>query len=331
MIERAGSGCTTVSSGGKGSSIVPQPSSTTSVRVLSNRPSGFDTAPRPVRTSARVAMARGYWTNRQLSSKYVPQSVTGQGSSAALARHSSQVARHFLSHRLGQAIHPPQHRKPTRPKSRDREGCDAADHDRTHGAPPLRGQAGFEVAELVRRTDEHGAHGAHAPADVVGRLELYEQMTHVDAHHVGRTENDEREQRKHEARADAEDDRRDTEHSDAAEHPRADVSRHWPYGERDRAEPRADTGRGAQQAEAARSDGQDVARIDGEQCDRTSEEHCEQIERNRAEHDRLRTNESQTGQERPQFGWLACAGRLARASAHTNHQQGGYDRERKHA
>src|SRR5690606_42089036 len=36
--------------------------------------------------------------------------------------------------------------------------------------------------------------------------------------------------------ADAEDDRRDTEHSDAAEHPRADVSRHWPYGERDRSE-----------------------------------------------------------------------------------------------
>src|SRR4029453_12870661 len=57
MIERAGSGCTIVASGGSSSSRLPQPSSTASARVDSKRPSGFDTpppAPRPVGTVGRV-------------------------------------------------------------------------------------------------------------------------------------------------------------------------------------------------------------------------------------------------------------------------------------
>src|SRR5574337_1768614 len=47
MMERAGSGVTTVSSGGGGSSI-SQPSSKFSRRRVSNRPSGLETAPRPL-------------------------------------------------------------------------------------------------------------------------------------------------------------------------------------------------------------------------------------------------------------------------------------------
>src|SRR6476646_5896204 len=54
MIERAGSGCTMVASGGNSSSRLPQPSSTASERVDSKRPSGFETAPRPVRALGRV-------------------------------------------------------------------------------------------------------------------------------------------------------------------------------------------------------------------------------------------------------------------------------------
>ena len=50
MIERAGSGCTIVASGGSSSSRLPHPSSTASPRVDSKRPAGFDTAPRPPRT-----------------------------------------------------------------------------------------------------------------------------------------------------------------------------------------------------------------------------------------------------------------------------------------
>src|ERR1044071_10169101 len=54
MIERAGSGCTIVASGGNSSARLPQPSSIASERVDSKRPSGFETAPRPVRTLGRV-------------------------------------------------------------------------------------------------------------------------------------------------------------------------------------------------------------------------------------------------------------------------------------
>src|SRR5262245_7210716 len=68
MIERDGSGCTIVASGGSSSSRLPQPSSTASERVDSKRPSGFDTAPRPVRTVGRVGEdmapdATGYTTS----------------------------------------------------------------------------------------------------------------------------------------------------------------------------------------------------------------------------------------------------------------------------
>src|SRR5262245_13053742 len=65
MIERAGS--TVVASGGNSSSRLPHPSSTASVRVDSNRPAGFDTAPRPVLAPGRVVsepvgvLAMGRW------------------------------------------------------------------------------------------------------------------------------------------------------------------------------------------------------------------------------------------------------------------------------
>src|SRR5678816_4890581 len=60
MIERAGSGCTVVASGGNSSSRLPQPSSTASERVASKRPSGFETAPRPVRALGRVGDDMGW-------------------------------------------------------------------------------------------------------------------------------------------------------------------------------------------------------------------------------------------------------------------------------
>lgn len=55
MMERAGSGCTVVASGGKGSSRLPQPSSVATSRVDSNRPAGLATAPRPGRTVGLTA------------------------------------------------------------------------------------------------------------------------------------------------------------------------------------------------------------------------------------------------------------------------------------
>ena len=63
MIERAGSGCTIVASGGGSSSRLPHPSSMTSARVDSKRPAGLETAPRPVRVAGRVGnvMSRCYW------------------------------------------------------------------------------------------------------------------------------------------------------------------------------------------------------------------------------------------------------------------------------
>src|SRR5919112_6223088 len=60
MIERAGSGCTIVASGGNSSSRLPQPSSTASLRVDSKRPAGFDTAPRPVRAPGRLGEVMGW-------------------------------------------------------------------------------------------------------------------------------------------------------------------------------------------------------------------------------------------------------------------------------
>src|SRR5687767_3652683 len=56
MMERVGSGSTVVCSGGSSSSRLPQPSSTTSERVDSKRPAGFDTAPRPLRAAGRIGL-----------------------------------------------------------------------------------------------------------------------------------------------------------------------------------------------------------------------------------------------------------------------------------
>ena len=53
----------------------------------------------------------------------------------------------------------------------------------------------LEFAEFVRGADEHRVHRADTTADLVGRLQLHQQVADVDADHVARAEHGERDQR----------------------------------------------------------------------------------------------------------------------------------------
>src|SRR5688500_12228479 len=56
MMERAGSACTVVWNGGRGSSRLPQPSSVASFTTASKRPAPLETAPRPTLAPLRVSL-----------------------------------------------------------------------------------------------------------------------------------------------------------------------------------------------------------------------------------------------------------------------------------
>ena len=153
--------------------------------------------------------------------------------------------------------------------------------------------AGFELAQLVRRADEHRVHRADAAADLVRRFELHQQVTHVHADHVGRAEHDQRDERDDEVRATG----------------RTRPSRHRTRRRRRTSSARrvASSGRtrstsahsaaptpGAVRSKPSphRADVQNVARVHRQQRRGAAEQHGEQIERDRAEHDRLRAHEA---------------------------------------
>jgi hypothetical protein len=75
--------------------------------------------------------------------------------------------------------------------------------------------------------DKDRADRADATADVVGCLQLHEQVADIDTHHIASAQHRQRHQRQGEAARDTEDDRGDAERQHAAEHPAA-------HGPRDR-------------------------------------------------------------------------------------------------
>jgi hypothetical protein len=134
---------------------------------------------------------------------------------------------------------------------------------------------GLELAQLVGGTDKDGVHGADAAANLVGRLELHEEVPDVDAHHVAGPHHHEGRQAERKAGRQAEDDRRDAERSDAAEHPAADVTPDRPHRHDGSEQRRADGGSGTHDAEANRSDVQYLAGVDRQERRGAAEQHGE--------------------------------------------------------
>src|SRR6185312_856813 len=58
------------------------------------------------------------------------------------------------------------------------QGADAAEHHGAYRPHERRRRARAELAQLVARADERRIHGAHAPAHLVGRLDLHERLPH---------------------------------------------------------------------------------------------------------------------------------------------------------
>ena len=166
-------------------------------------------------------------------------------------------------------------------------------------APSQRGyHAGLEFAEFVRRADEHRVHRADAAADVVGRLELHEQVADVDAHHVAGAEHGERDERNPEARRHAEHERCEPEDDHAAEHPVADALRDRQHAQHDAGQRRADARRRSQPAESARADVQHVGGIHRQQRRRAAEQHRKQVEGDCTQHGTSPAHEPQSFEQR---------------------------------
>jgi hypothetical protein len=70
--------------------------------------------------------------------------------------------------------------------------------EKIHEPQEARHDAGLELAELVRRTDEHRGDGAHPTADRIRRFELHQELPHEHAHHVPRAEQEQRRERQDE-------------------------------------------------------------------------------------------------------------------------------------
>src|SRR5580765_4922291 len=98
----------------------------------------------------------------------------------------------------------PQARLPPRYHTGCRETTDAAAHDRKRGAEELRGDARFELPELRTAHEEHHVHAGHAAAQLVGRLELPDDVADDGAHGVGRADPGKTEQRQREVAGDPE-------------------------------------------------------------------------------------------------------------------------------
>ena len=87
-----------------------------------------------------------------------------------------------------------------------------------NGAEERGGDAGAELAELVRGADEDHVHGIDAAAHVVRRPQLDQRLAHIDADHVGAAHDDQRGDREPDDRRDAEDDGEEPEDADEEEH-----------------------------------------------------------------------------------------------------------------
>ena len=116
------------------------------------------------------------------------------------------------------------------------------------------------------------------PRIVVGRVELDQRLADVDREHVGRAEHREAEERQRHRPRQAEDDRRQPEQRDRAEHLGADAVFERPDREKRRGQRRADRRRGAQHAEPLGPDMEHVAREHRQHRGRPAEQHREQIE-----------------------------------------------------
>src|SRR5262245_35661331 len=85
-----------------------------------------------------------------------------------------------------------------------RETTDAPADDRKGGPEELRGDAGFQLAELRAAHEKHHVHAGHAPAQRVRGLELPDDVADDGADGVGRADAGETQQRERKVSRDAE-------------------------------------------------------------------------------------------------------------------------------
>src|SRR3569833_1461966 len=123
----------------------------------------------------------------------VPES--GSTGTRALGGPAPFRARQALERAAPEAIHRPQLWKQLQIRPDHHERRHPAQYDGRHQPEPAGGEAGLKLTELVGGADKHRAHGAHAPTDGIRRLELDENVTDIDAHHVADSQEHERCQR----------------------------------------------------------------------------------------------------------------------------------------
>jgi len=78
------------------------------------------------------------------------------------------------------------------PEKHDCNSSCAAQNYGWDGSEPLRGDAGFELADFVGRTDEQPVDGADASAHLVRRSKLHQGVAYDDAHHIACANQDQR-------------------------------------------------------------------------------------------------------------------------------------------
>jgi hypothetical protein len=174
-----------------------------------------------------------------------------------------------------------------------------AHHHRRHRAPPRRGDARFELAEMIRGTGEQRVHGADAPAHGFRRLQLYQRGADHHTHHVGAAHDGERQQGQRQRSRHAEYNRHHAENRHRDEQHPAHVARERMAHQPERGEYRTQRRCRAQQPQPLRSGVKDVARVDRQQRHRAAEQRGEQIQRNGAEDDRFAEYVMQAAEEKP--------------------------------
>src|SRR4051794_3634689 len=87
---------------------------------------------------------------------------------------------------------------PPRYNTGSRETTESSAHDRKRGAEELRRDARFQLAELRAAHEKHHVHARHAAAQLVGSLELPDDVADHGAHGVGSADAGETQQRERE-------------------------------------------------------------------------------------------------------------------------------------
>src|SRR5690606_22315218 len=130
-----------------------------------------------------------------------------------------------------------------------------------------------ELAELVRRPDDDLVYGRNTAAERIRCPELYQRLSHVDAHHMDRTQADQRWNRQPRYSRRTENNGEEAEQRYACHHHQSGIVAQRISSKPDRGGECPNAGGGSEHAERPRTKVKDVTGIDWQERHRPAEEY----------------------------------------------------------